>query len=54
MKWLHREITGSLAYQRGWQVNETNRLDERNFSRALIRRLPAEVLIDAVTLATAG
>ena len=52
MKWLHREIIGSLAYQRSWQVNETNRLDERNFSRALIRRLPAEVLIDAVTLAT--
>ncbi len=54
MKWLHREITSSLAYQRSWHVNETNRLDERNFSRALIRRLPAEVLIDAVTLATAN
>ena len=52
MKWLHREITGSQAYQRSWQVNETNRLDERNFSRAVIRRLPAEVLIDAVVLAT--
>jgi len=52
MKWLHREITGSLAYQRSWQVNATNRLDERNFSRALVRRIPAEVLIDAVTLAT--
>ncbi len=52
MKWLHREITGSLAYQRSWQVNETNRLDERNFSRAVVRRLPAEVLIDAVVLAT--
>ena len=52
MKWLHREITGSLAYQRTWQVNETNRLDERNFSRAIIRRLPAEILIDAITMAT--
>ena len=52
MKWLHREITGSLTYQRSWQVNETNRLDERNFSRSIIRRLPAEVLIDAVMLAT--
>ena len=52
MKWLHREITGSLTYQRSWQVNETNRLDERNFSRAIVRRLPAEVLIDAVTIAT--
>ena len=54
MKWLHREITSSLVYQRTWHANETNRLDERNFSRALIRRLPAEVLIDAVTLATAN
>jgi hypothetical protein len=54
MKWLHREITSSLAYQRSWHANETNRLDERNFSRALIRRLPAEILIDAVTLATAN
>jgi Protein of unknown function (DUF1553) len=52
MKWLHREITSSLAYQRSWQVNETNRLDERNFSRAIVRRLPAEVLIDAMMLAT--
>ncbi len=54
MKWLHREITSSLAYQRSWHVDETNRLDERNFSRAIIRRLPAEVLIDAIAQATAG
>ncbi len=54
MKWLHREIINSQAYQRGWQVNDSNRLDERNFSRAVVRRLPAEVLIDAVTLATGG
>ena len=54
MKWLHREITSSLAYQRSWHVNETNRLDERNFSRAIIRRLPAEILIDAIAQATAG
>jgi len=54
MKWLHREILNSQAYQRSWHVDETNRHDERNFSRALIRRLPAEVLIDAVAQATAG
>ena len=28
-----RDLT-SLAYQRSWRPNETNRLDERNFSRA--------------------
>jgi hypothetical protein len=54
MKWLHREIALSETYQRSWKTNETNRLDERNFSRALVRRLPAEVLIDAVTQATAS
>jgi hypothetical protein len=54
MKWLHRTIVTSRAYQRGWKTNETNRLDERNFSRALVRRLPAEVLIDAIAQATAG
>ncbi|QDV37357.1 DUF1549 and DUF1553 domain-containing protein [Tautonia plasticadhaerens] len=53
MKWLHREIANSLAYQRSWRPNETNRLDDRNFSRAVVRRLPAEVLLDAVSQVTA-
>jgi hypothetical protein len=54
MKWLHREIALSRAYQRSSRSNETNRLDERNFSRAVVRRLPAEVLFDAIAQATAG
>lgn len=54
MKWLHREITGSDTYQRSWRSNETNQLDERNFSRAVPRRLPAEVAVDAVAQATSG
>lgn len=54
MKWLHREIANSHAYQRSRRPNETNALDERNFSRAVIRRLPAEVACDAVLLATAS
>jgi hypothetical protein len=54
MKWLHREIAGSHAYQRSLKTNNTNRLDEKNFSHALARRLPAEVLFDAITQATAG
>jgi hypothetical protein len=52
MKWLHREIAMSQTYQLAFQSNETNRLDERNYSRAVVRRLPAEVLIDAVAQAT--
>jgi hypothetical protein len=54
MKWLHREIVTSLAYQRSIKANDTNRLDERNFSRGAIRRLPAEILFDAIAQATAG
>ena len=54
LKWLHREILASDVYQRSWRPNETNRLDERNFSRANLRRLPAELAVDAVTLATAS
>ncbi|MGC1274514.1 MAG: DUF1549 domain-containing protein [Planctomycetaceae bacterium] len=54
MKWVHREIAGSDAYQRSWRPNETNREDEKNFSRAIHRRMPAEVAYDAVTLAMAS
>jgi hypothetical protein len=54
MKWLHREIAASAAYQRSWQPNETNRLDSRNFSHAVVRRLPAEVAYDALVQATAA
>ena len=54
MKWLHRTITNSHAYQRSWVANETNRLDSRNFSRALLRRLPAEVTVDAIAVASSS
>jgi hypothetical protein len=54
LKWLHREIAGSRAYQLSWRPNETNKLDERNFSRALVRRLPAEAAYDALVHASAA
>jgi hypothetical protein len=53
MKWLHREITSSQTYQRSWKPNAANRDDRRNFSRAIPRRLPAEVIYDALKQATA-
>jgi hypothetical protein len=54
MKWLHREITNSRTYQLSWHSNETNAMDDRNFSRAVPRRLPAEVAYDAIYSATIG
>jgi hypothetical protein len=52
MKWVHREILNSDAYQRSWKVNDTNQHDDKNFSRYVIRRLPAEVAADAIRQAT--
>jgi hypothetical protein len=52
MKWVHREILRSDAYQRSWKINATNEHDDKNFSRYVIRRLPAEVAADAIRQAT--
>ena len=54
MKGLHREIVSSETYQRSWRPNETNGEDRRNFSRMLPRRLPAELVYDALTQVTAA
>jgi hypothetical protein len=54
LKWLHREIATSRTYQASWRPNDTNALDERNFSHAQVRRLPAEIAYDALVVATAG
>jgi hypothetical protein len=54
MKWLHKEVLNSDTYQRSWKTNPTNKLDEKNFSHAVIRRLPAEVVFDAIAMATAS
>nr|WP_143547745.1 DUF1549 and DUF1553 domain-containing protein [Rhodopirellula sp. SM50] len=48
LKWLHRQIATSDTYQRSWKPNATNRDDRRNFSRAIPRRLPAEVVYDSI------
>jgi hypothetical protein len=54
MKWVHRTIANSRTYQTSWKPNSTNTLDERNFSRSVPRRLPAEVTVDAVAMATSS
>lgn len=51
-KALIRYITASRVYQLASKPNETNERDEQNYSRALLRRLPAEVLLDMVSQAT--
>ncbi|HZL90698.1 MAG TPA: DUF1553 domain-containing protein, partial [Pirellulaceae bacterium] len=53
LKWLHREILNSATYQRSWHSPQPGVIDERNFSRAILRRLPAEVVYDALVQATA-
>ena len=54
MKWLHRQIASSKTYQRSWRPNETNHEDRRNYSRAIPRRIPAEIVYDAMKQATAA
>ena len=54
LQWLHRQIVTSNTYQRSWKPNETNRDDRRNFSRAIPRRLPAEVVYDSIKQALAA
>ncbi|MEQ1824903.1 MAG: DUF1549 and DUF1553 domain-containing protein [Pirellula sp.] len=51
LKWLHRTIVNSDTYQRSWKTNATNELDRRNFSHALLKRLPAETAYDALRIA---
>jgi hypothetical protein len=52
LKHLHRTILNARVYQLTWKPNATNELDERNFSRGQLRRLSAEVVVDAINQAT--
>ncbi len=45
---LARDICTSRTYQRATSTNETNARDESNFSRATLRRIRAEVLLDCI------
>jgi hypothetical protein len=52
LKELIRTITASRVYQLSSHPNRTNEKDEMNCSRALFRRLDAEVLLDMVSYTT--
>ena len=47
-----RDICNSAAYQRTTRPNESNELDDRNFAKATIRRMRAEVMLDCITQVT--
>jgi hypothetical protein len=44
----------SRTYQLSSRTNDTNKNDERLFSTKLVRRMPAEIVADAMQQATAG
>jgi uncharacterized protein DUF1553/uncharacterized protein DUF1549 len=47
-----RTITASRTYRLSSEPNATNERDDENYSRALLRRLDAEVLLDAICQTT--
>ena len=49
IKRLIRTIMNSAAYQRSADANATNKDDNRFYSKYVIRRLPAEVMLDAMS-----
>lgn len=52
LKKLVRDICTSRTYQLSTHPNDTNASDERNFSKAAIRRIRAEVLLDCISQVT--
>ncbi|MEJ7608958.1 MAG: DUF1553 domain-containing protein, partial [Bryobacteraceae bacterium] len=52
VKHLIRTIMNSAAYQRSADANGTNKDDNRYYSKYVIKRLPAEVLLDATAQVT--
>ena len=51
-KRLVRDICNSRTYQLSTRVNETNETDLTNFSRSYVRRMRAEVFLDAISQVT--
>jgi hypothetical protein len=51
-KKMVRDICASKTYQLSTRPNESNATDERNFAKASIRRIRAEVLLDCISEVT--
>jgi hypothetical protein len=52
LKWLHRTILRSRTYQQSSAATRANAPDRSNYAFFYFRRLPAEVLLDALNQAT--
>jgi len=52
MRKFVKDLTMSQTYQRTSLANESNETDKRNFSHAMVRRVRAEVLLDAISQVT--
>jgi hypothetical protein len=52
LKAFTRTLLNSRVYQLDSAITESNRLDDQNYSRAAIKPMPAEVLLDAMSQAT--
>jgi len=51
-KRLVRDICNSITYQRSCTANGENQQDNRNYSRAAVRRIPSESLLDCISQVT--
>ena len=52
LRWLHRTVLSSRTYQQSSQATPENQRDRANYATFAMRRLPAEVLLDALNQAT--
>ena len=52
LQWLHRTILNSRTYQQSSEATAANATDRTNYAYFYHRRLPAEVLVDALNQAT--
>ncbi|HVG39274.1 MAG TPA: DUF1549 domain-containing protein [Pyrinomonadaceae bacterium] len=52
IKHLIRTVMNSATYQSSSEVNETNAKDEKYYSHYIVRRMPAEVILDALSQVT--
>jgi uncharacterized protein DUF1553 len=52
IKRLIRQIMNSAAYQRSSEANATNQSDGKYYSKYVVKRLPGEVILDAMSQVT--